>query len=962
MPSPARILEYFAELAPVGRGPRWDHAPAPGDLVSIPWPWELSPDAGGALVIETSAAGLGALWSAARIHGSRDFLRLGSMFISGTCEIDGRATKVFVPIASVPVRLRREPGARHGDLYQIVADADPAVPDSLFPDHTTRHSLNEQLDVLVSEELPRIAAGDLWERLQPFVDRFCEEAGLPRVRNVLPVESPVAPAGGPMSIHTGLAVYTARDRSATNLESTLRVWGREKLNQSALFALYRDGVEGIAPEVDGAVANSLPLNRTQEEAVLMARDLPITVLSGPPGTGKTHTAVALAIDQIAHGYSVLIAAQSDDAVDAVESLLAKYSSPRHVRFGSRSSRKRIAAELSGGLEVDPAAARPAAIRGLEGIETELRRMQQSVRRRLEIEDRFIRALTVRAQNSWCLGDAPGLSRVLSADDASDQVRRLFERLDGGGSGLFAPVRRGLAARRLSAILEVAPSRLGDLADPVHALIDAEDAVRAGQAASSHPIEAAFGALEESEERARALFGRQLEATRAGQTWAPGAARAVSLLATALRSGQVARRAALQKIEIQAALGALPLWIGTLAEMDDVLPMRPAMFDVVVIDEASQVNQVRAASALARGRRAVVIGDPQQLRHVSFVGDERMRAAAEKSGVARALPLLDVRRNSLFDVAAGNTPVVQLTEHYRSTPHLINFSSRHFYGDRLRLMTEHPSVSQRDVIGVVRVPGSRDESGVVAEEAELILALVAEREAAGSRSVGVVTPFRAQADAMERLARDRFSPDQIEHLDLRIGTVHGFQGNERDHVFVSLALDPSDLGPLRFVEDPNLFNVMVTRARTGLTLVLSVDPGDLPEGLLLGYIRHAASSPAGPVSRPSSSHPWSSAVAAALRPYGFPMWENYPVGGYTIDIAIGEGAGAVGVECRLHPAGVEAHMERHVALRRAGWELMTAMESRYLTRPEEAAEAIVRKVVQRDGSTAPQSPPKARGGQ
>jgi hypothetical protein len=278
------------------------------------------------------------------------------------------------------------------------------------------------------------------------------------------------------------------------------------------------------------------------------------------------------------------------------------------------------------------------------------------------------------------------------------------------------------------------------------------------------------------------------------------------------------------------------------------------------------------------------------------------------------------------------------------------------------MTEHPSASQRDVIDVVRVVACRDESGVVAEEAELFMGLVADRAAAGLRSVGVVTPFRAQADAIERLVLDRFSPDEIEFLDLRIGTVHGFQGNERDHVFVSLAVDPSDLGPLCFVEEPNLCNVMVTRARTGLTLVLSIDPGELPEGLLRSYIRHAAAGPAGPTSSPRRGDGWSSAVATALRPFGPPMWEDYPVGGYRIDIVIGEGTAAIGVECGIHPEGVDAHMARHSALRRAGWEMMAAMESRYLARPEEAAQAIIRMVVQRGGSIVGQIRPNEPGGQ
>lgn len=63
-------------------------------------------------MVESSAAGLGQLWRSARIHGSRGYVRLGWMFISGTCEIGGRVARVFVPVASVPVRLGRDPSAR----------------------------------------------------------------------------------------------------------------------------------------------------------------------------------------------------------------------------------------------------------------------------------------------------------------------------------------------------------------------------------------------------------------------------------------------------------------------------------------------------------------------------------------------------------------------------------------------------------------------------------------------------------------------------------------------------------------------------------------------------------------------------------------------------------------------------------------------------------------------------------
>ena len=189
-------------------------------------------------------------------------------------------------------------------------------------------------------------------------------------------------------------------------------------------------------------------------------------------------------------------------------------------------------------------------------------------------------------------------------------------------------------------------------------------------------------------------------------------------------------------------------------------------------------------------------------------------------------------------------------------------------------------------------------------------------------------------------------------------MHGFQGNERDNMIVSLGVGPEDTRSMRFVEDPNLFNVMVTRARVDLTMLLSLDPDELGEGLLLEYVRHANEPPVGP--RRSNRAPgtgWKGAVFEALAPYGLPVWVDYPVGGYTGDIAVGEGDDAIGVECMIHPGGVDAHMERHIALRRAGWDMMTAMETRWLARPEDAAEAIARRVMRRSRAAAaePRSP-------
>ncbi len=131
--------------------------------------------------------------------------------------------------------------------------------------------------------------------------------------------------------------------------------------------------------------------------------------------------------------------------------------------------------------------------------------------------------------------------------------------------------------------------------------------------------------------------------------------AVAALATALRSGRSSRREQLRRLNDEKLTTALPLWVGTLSDVEDLLPATAAQFDLVILDEASSIDQVLAAPALLRGARAVVAGDPNQLRQVSFLADEQRQAVLAAHGLEEFPELaarLDVRCNSVFDVAAG----------------------------------------------------------------------------------------------------------------------------------------------------------------------------------------------------------------------------------------------------------------------------------------------------------------------
>ncbi len=423
-----------------------------------------------------------------------------------------------------------------------------------------------------------------------------------------------------------------------------------------------------------------------------------------------------------------------------------------------------------------------------------------------------------------------------------------------------------------------------------------------------------------------------------------ALRAIAALSTALRSGRAARREQLRRLDDDKLTQALPLWVGTLADIDDLLPAIPALFDLVVLDEASSIDQPLAAPALLRAERAVVVGDPRQLRHVSFLSDEQIASAIGAHGLDEdpvGAARLDVRRNSAFDLAVGVVPVLTLDEHFRSNPHLVEFVSQKLYGGALLLATRSPRTESSDCVEAVRVSGRRDGHGVVRAEVEMVITRLKALQRSGARSVGVVTPFRAQADALEESVLDAFGADELEELDLRVGTVHAFQGNERDIVLASLGIGPQDgTGSWRFVEDPHLFAVFVTRARKRLVFIHSADPP--ASGLLAQYLDHADSPPGRP-KLAARLDDWPAGIAAELESVGLSALAGYPSGRHVVDVCVGDASIYFAMECCVHPDGPEAHIDRHLSLSSAGWNFIEAYRSRWGDRRAELIVEVVRRV-------------------
>ncbi|GAB7037405.1 MULTISPECIES: AAA domain-containing protein [Catenuloplanes] len=882
---PRKILVALADLAPARSELVLDVSRA-----GQPFAWLEEPERAPAGRVGDRFAGLDAL------HREERVLRRGLGWVLGSTEIGGVRRRVRVPLVSQPVRVER--GLRGRLLPAGDLEITP-----LLADRGLAARFEEASGL----------GGPGWltaPGTKAWISSLAWAAELP-VRDVL--EPPVRKAPAEHLVaYAVAALYVARDVASTGPRDTLLTWSnRTGLEHTALDAVYRgtDGGTGRdtdAEDVGERVLSPLPLNAAQRTVVARSRRERVVVVSGPPGNGKSHAVVAAALDTVDRGGSVLIATQSRHAAEVLGGLLDRYPGPVPVLFGDAERREEIATKLTAGLGEGVPRSRLAedARHAAEAAETVARTER-------EITAALTREALAERLEEW-LPLLPALRADVPAVFAPgfdlDRARRLHDEATGEAPGWWRAWRRRRAAARLR--------ELHEDHDRVGTALRAAASVRAAAelaASGGTDLAGRWDALARADDALAAATGTRMrhDATSAAR-WDAAARRSASALAAALRAGRARRREALAALDATALVRALPLWVGTVTDAEDLLPAVPALFDLVILDEAAHIDQLRAAPVLARARAALVVGDPRQLRFVSFVGDADVAVTLAAHGLGGYADRLDLRRISAFDLAAGATAVTVLDEHYRSVPHLIEFSARRFYDDRIALVTRHPRTEGTDAVEVRAVTPETEIEAVVAEV----------RALAGETSVGVITPFRAHADALEAALLAAFGVDEIEAMGLRVGTVHAFQGAEAEVVVASLALSDADPASRhRFAADPNLFNVLITRARRRLVVVTAQRNAS---GLIGDFLRYAAEPPRPAHAPPDAAKGWAARLGRELAESGVPVRADYPVGRWSVDLCADE----AGLICRVHPDGPAAHIERQRTLRRAGWRLHDAFPTRW----------------------------------
>jgi very-short-patch-repair endonuclease len=403
-----------------------------------------------------------------------------------------------------------------------------------------------------------------------------------------------------------------------------------------------------------------------------------------------------------------------------------------------------------------------------------------------------------------------------------------------------------------------------------------------------------------------------------------------------------------------AMGAVPVWIMPYYRVVESFdPAVAPPFDVVIVDESSQCDTF-ALGLLGLGAKIVVVGDDKQISP-SAIGTERERVDELIRTHLGDFPhslLLDLE-SSLYDASARLFPgVVRLREHFRCLPQIIEFSSQHYYGGEIQPLREETSRLPGPVVRAVHVPdGVRQDLAIgdvnEAEARALVDQLVqcCADPAYEGRSMGVISLLGSsrQAAFIDAALLHKLGPEEYEARGLRCGDAYGFQGDERDVIFISVVADDARSAATSRLYEQRM-NVAASRARDQMWVFHSVRPDELhPEDQRAKLIRYAVDGQRSPaLTRDLESRCESDFERRVLRMLlarGYRVTPQHPVGSLRIDLVVRGGGRKLAIECdgdKYHgPDQWENDLRRQLVLERLGWRFWRVRGSAFYRDPESA---------------------------
>ena len=446
-----------------------------------------------------------------------------------------------------------------------------------------------------------------------------------------------------------------------------------------------------------------------------------------------------------------------------------------------------------------------------------------------------------------------------------------------------------------------------------------------------------------QEKAKPLLGRVFE-----KRFAVGSEK-VAELADVMADAELNGNSTLSDDVIATVLDARPVWLTTTLSLPRRMPLHSGLFDLLVVDEASQADIGSSLPALARAKRAVIVGDDRQLTFIpslSLAKDRNLFGAVGLAGL-KGLGKYSQGRRTLFDLAQAQAMrnhdlrSIMLREQYRSAPDITEYTSHSFYGGALRPAVDpdrliipagtKPGVAWTDVKGSAERGSDKGFRNRVEAQAicDHLADLLVEQGYPGS--VGVIAPFSAQVRTLRRLIEDRIPSALRDRADLKIDTVDSFQGEERSLIVFSLV--SSRAGPPeaeRFLRsDRRRLNVAISRAQAVAHVFGDLDYAkrkDAPTDLR--RLAVWATEPRQRAEDHDAGSIWEIRLREAMRGRGWDPKPQFPIVGRRLDFALFGPRANLDIEVdgrRWHQDAdgnrkLDDHF-RDAQLRSAGWKVV-----------------------------------------
>lgn len=414
--------------------------------------------------------------------------------------------------------------------------------------------------------------------------------------------------------------------------------------------------------------------------------------------------------------------------------------------------------------------------------------------------------------------------------------------------------------------------------------------------------------------------------------------------------------------------AIPCWIMSHSQVSESMPAEIGMFDLVIIDEASQSTIIDALPVLMRAKKILVVGDNKQVspssngtssEQIKFLRDKHLYGQPHRDFLTPDQSLYDMS-SSIYDSS------VMLLEHFRCHPNIIAYSNSNYYDNKIKPMrisknSERlvPALQPIYVEDGVRETKSskhinRAEARAIIAEIENIIREIRSNPNSNfkGKTIGAISLLgAAQAEFIQTQALDAFGAEILSMMKFACGEASSFQGAERDIIFLSMVADPENCYPISGIAYEQRLNVAASRAKEKMYLVHSVKSNELSQKdlrlPLMNYFYTTQEEE--PEERYSSIYcktDFELDVFNTLTEMGYRVKPKQAVGGYTIDLVVESLADdRLAIECDGDDALLNWHDDssKQRDLERSGWVFWRCFWSTWILDRDAMLQAIIDKL-------------------